>query len=361
MRMNVYLTTGKKNYKYAYVAIESLFEENKSSEIYLYIVSEDLEEKDLAYEIELAERYGNHIILLHFDEEMASKYIQTQKGSHWPIGTMSSYWLFHELLPEEVDRILVIESDTVVVGDLSDIYQMDFEGNYVISSGPEHKPQNHRDFMKKCGGDCLTFVLSVYDVPRIRKNFTLQEILAADGKIKELTGNSMMELAFGLLFAGKIKFIPGKTACIDENERYIEELGYDYLIEAEKTAKIIHFSSYSDYSKPWNPVFLVPGYRVWWSYAVNSPYFKEYIERQWTYYNNTRKKQAEVARNITYRNVLLCTLVLIVVVLIVLIVLFDYCWENILVIIGIVGGSIVASILLRFIGIVFIQRYRKKK
>ena len=42
MRMNVYLTTGKKNYKYAYVAIESLFEESKSSEIYLYIVSEDL-------------------------------------------------------------------------------------------------------------------------------------------------------------------------------------------------------------------------------------------------------------------------------------------------------------------------------
>lgn len=312
MRMNVYLTTGKKNYKYAYVAIESLFEENKNSEIYLYIVSEDLEEKDLAYEIKLAERYGNHIVLLHFDEEMASKYIQTQKGSHWPIGTMSSYWLFHELLPEDVDRILVIESDTVVVGDLSDIYQTDFEGNYVISSGPEHKPKNHRDFMKKCGGDCLTFVLSVYDVARIRKDFTLQEILAADEKIKKLTGNSMMELAFGLLFAGKIKFIPGKIACVDENERYIEELGYDYLIEAEKTAKIIHFSSYSDYSKPWNPVFLVPGYRVWWKYAVNSPYLKEYIERQWDYYNKTRQKQKKIEKNITYRNILACTLLFLI-------------------------------------------------
>lgn len=281
MRMNVYLTTGKKNYIYAYVAIESLFKENKNSEIYLYIVSEDLEENDLVYELKLAEQYGNHIILLHFDEEMASKYIRMQKGSHWPVGTMSSYWLFHELLPEDVDRILVIESDTVVVGDLSDIYQTGFEGNYAISSGPEHKPRNHRDFMQECGGECLTFVLSVYDVPRIRKDFTLEEILTADEKIKALTGNSMMELAFGLLFAGKIKFVPGKIACIDENERYIEELGYDYLIEAEKTAKIIHFSSYSDYSKPWNPVFLVPGYRVWWKYAVDSPYFKEYLERQW--------------------------------------------------------------------------------
>lgn len=351
MRMNVYLTTGKKNYKYAYVAIESLFEENKSSEIYLYIVSEDLEEKDLAYEIELAERYGNHIILLHFDEEMASKYIQTQKGSHWPIGTMSSYWLFHELLPEDVDRILVIESDTVVVGDLSDIYQTDFEGNYVISSGPEHKPKNHRDFMKKCGGDCLTFVLSVYDVPRIRKDFTLQEILAADERIKELTGNSMMELAFGLLFVGKIKFVPGKIACIDENERYIEELGYDYLIEAEKTAKIIHFSSYSDYSKPWNPVFLVPGYRVWWNYAANSPYFREYIERQWTYYNDTRKKQAEVAKNITYRNVLGCILVVMIALMVMVSFMIGEGLIGSVIILGSACVACVSTLLIRKIGI----------
>lgn len=356
MRMNVYLTTGKKNYKYAYVAIESLFEQNENSEIYLYIVSEDLEEKDLEYEIKLAERYGNHIILLHFDEEMASKYIQTQKGSHWPIGTMSSYWLFHELLPEEVDRILVIESDTVVVGDLSDIYQMDFEGNYVISSGPEHKPQNHRDFMKKCGGDCLTFVLSVYDVPRIRKDFTLQEILAADEKIKELTGNSMMELAFGLLFAGKIKFISGKTACIDENERYIEELGYDYLIEAEKTVKIIHFSSYSDYSKPWNPVFLVPGYRVWWNYAVNSPYFKEYIERQWTYYNNTRKKQSEVAKNITYRNVLGCILVVMIALMVMVSFIIGEGLIGSVIILGSVCVACVSTLLIRKIAILIGRR-----
>lgn len=326
MRMNVYLTTGRKNYKYAYVAIRSLFEKNQNSEIYLYIVSEDLEEADLEYERDLARQYGHHIIILRFDEEAAARHIRFAAGEHWAVGAMSSYWIFHELLPKEVDRIIVIESDTVIVGDLTEIYGTDFEGAYAICPGPEHKPGNHRDFMEKIGGDCLTFVLSMYDVERIRRDFTLEDILNADAGIRKLTGNSMMELTFGLLFAGRIKYIPARTACIDENERYMEELGYDHIAACEKTAKIIHFSSYGDYSKPWNPVFLVPGYREWWKYAADSPYYKEYIQSQWQYYNRTREKQQQIAKNVTYRNILLCTIGFMTLLLMGLCLVSDYGW-----------------------------------
>lgn len=360
MRMNVYLTTGRKNYKYAYVAIKSLFEHNKDAEIYLYIVSEDLEDSDLAYEHELAGEYGNHIIILRFDEEKAAKQIQLRGSVHWAIGAMSSYWLFHELLPEEVDRIIVIESDTVVVGDLSEIYQTDFDGAYVVCPGPEHKPENHRNFMKSIGGDCLTFVLSLYDVNKIRQNFTLQDIFDADEKIKKYAGNSMMELTFGLLFAGKIKYVPGKVSCIDENERYVEELGYDYLAESEKTAKIIHFSSYGDYSKPWNPVFLVPGYAVWWKYAVDSPYYKEYIERQWTYYNKTRQKYKLIEKNISYRNILLCMVACMTVFLMILGFLTDAGWVGSIVVLVTAAVSLLCALGIRW-GLTEIGRMRTKR
>lgn len=308
-RMNIYITTGRKNLKYAYVAIKSLFINNRAHEVYLYVVSEDLTMGDMKYELELAEEYGHHIVILRFDEEVADKYIQISSGYHWPIGTMSSYWLFHELLPEDVDRIMVIESDTVVVGDLSQIYEMDFEGNYVICPGAEHKPQNHRDFMKKIGGECLTFVLSMYDVVRIRKDFTLQDILNMDARVKELAGYSQMEFTFGMLFRGHIRYVPGQISCIDENERYMEELGYDYIVKCETTAKIIHFSSYKDYGKPWNPVSLMPGYMIWWEYAKESPYYKEYFEEQWDIYDKTRKQQRQIGKNISYRNLLISMLV----------------------------------------------------
>lgn len=346
-RMNVYLTTGRKNYKYAYVTIKSLFENNPGAEIYLYIVSEDLTEDDLRREYELAKKYEDHIVILRFDEQVAGKYIQFKPGDHWAIGTMSSYWLFHELPLEDVDRILVVESDTVVVGDLTEIYNTDFEGNYAICPGPEHKPKNHRDFMEKIGGDCLTFVLSIYDVKRIRQDYTVQDILAKDEIVKRQTGNSQMEYTFGLLFAGKIKYVPGKTSCIDENERYMQELGYEYVTACERTAKIIHFSSYKDYSKPWNPVFLVPGYRIWWKYAEDSPYYQEYLERQWQIYDDTRAKQKDVEKNISYRNILACTLLILVVILCVLCLVTDVGIVGVLAVAGSTCVSLAAALLVR--------------
>ena len=311
--MNIYITTGRRNLKYAYVAIKSLFQNNREREIHLYVVSEDLTLEDMQHEEKLAEEYGHFIHILRFDEEKAREYIHIGKKDHWPIGTMSSYWLFHELLPEEVDRIMVIESDTVVVGNLSEIYDMDFREAYAVCPDPEHKPENHRNFMRSIGGDTLTFVLSMYDVTRIRKDFTLQDILDADERVKQKAGYSQMEFTFGLLFRNRIKYVAGKISCIDENERYMEELGYDYITECEKTAKILHFSSYKDYGKPWNPVSIMPGYVIWWKYAQDSPYYKEYFEEQWKLYDRVKQEKADIMKNVTYRNILLCAFVIFVV------------------------------------------------
>ena len=308
--MNIYITTGRRNLKYAYVAIKSLFQNNQSREIHLYVVSEDLTTEDMLHERNLARQYGHFIHILRFDEEKAGEYIHIDKKDHWPIGTMSSYWLFHELLPEQVDRIMVIESDTVIVGDLSEIYDMDFGDACVICPGPEHKPENHRNFMKRIGGDTLTFVLSMYDVGQIRKDFTLQDILQADEEVKKKAGYSQMEFTFGLLFRGRIKYVPGCISCIDENERYVEELGYDHIVSCEKTAKILHFSSYKDYSKPWNPVSIMPGYAVWWKYAQDSPYYREYFEEQWKLYAKVKQEKETIMKNVTYRNIMLCAFVL---------------------------------------------------
>lgn len=309
-RMNIYITTSKKNLKYAYVAIFSLFVNNQDSEIFLYVVSEDLEEADMKYENTLAEKYHHHIIILRFDESDASNYIHIRKNQHWPIGTMSSYWLFHKLLPADVDRIMVIESDTVTIGSLRSIYDTNLDDCYIACPGPEHKPQNHKRFMEKLGGACVTFVLSLYNVQKIREDFLLEDILAKDEVVKNNAGNSQMEFTFGLLFKDNIKFFPGAVSCLDENERYIEELGYDYIIKCEKTAKLLHFSSYKDYSKPWNPVSIMPGYFYWWTYAQESPYYKEYFEQQWRIYDTTLEKQKKLNKNITYKNILFMCLLL---------------------------------------------------
>ncbi len=308
-RMNVYITTSIKHLAYAYVAIYSLFENNTDSEVYLYIVSEDIKESDLVNEYEIAEKFGHHIIIIPFDDDMARSYTHSIDEQHWPMATMSCYWMFHTLLPDDVDRIMAIESDTVTIGSLYDVYHTEFGDAYMACPGPEHKPHSHINFAESLGGQCVTFVLSVYDVKRIKQDFALEDIFKADAIVRKAAGRSQMEFTFGILFKDRIKYIPGKESCLDENREYIRILGWDYIAETEKTCKLLHFSSYEDYGKPWNPVELMPGYYYWWKYAKNSPYFREYMERQWEIYGRTNREKENLKKNISYRNVLLAAYV----------------------------------------------------
>lgn len=316
-RMNIYLTAGKKSFFYCYPAIKSLFAENQDSEIYLYIVSEDLEESDIHYEQELAQKYGHKIIILHFDIDKAKDNIICKNPDHWPLGTLGCYWMFHELLPEDVDRILAIEADTVTVGSISEYYHTDLNGYYAASPGPEHKPESHRRLMERLGGDTLTFVMSLYNVKAIREAFTLDDILRTDAKVVEQFGHSQQELTFGILFRKKIKFLPGVTTCVEENRQALRALGYDYIVECEKTCSILHFSSSLEKEKPWNPICVMPGYAGWWKYAEESPYYKQYIESQWNIFDSKEKQIEMLKRNITLRNLLGVTLVIIFILVIV--------------------------------------------
>jgi lipopolysaccharide biosynthesis glycosyltransferase len=295
--MNIFITTSKKNLYLAYPSIASLFEHNQDSEIFLYMASEDLTEQDITAENELASRYGHHIIICSFDEEKCRKQIISSDPEHWPVGAMSCYWMFHELLPPEVERILAIEADTVTVAPFQDIYDIDLEGNYAACPDPEHKPLNHHHVMDRLQGDVLTFVGSIYDVKKIREDFTLQDILETDGEITKIYKQSQMELTFGVLFRNKIKFIPAPTYSIEENRHFAERFGFDYMSQCEKTCRILHFSSTGDKEKPWNPTNIMPGYRYWWEYAQQSPYYKKYFEGQWEIHAQLKERNKELQQN----------------------------------------------------------------
>ena len=306
-RMNVYLTTAKRVLGYAYPMVYSLFEQNQDSEVYLYLASEDLAETDILEEKKLADKYGAHIIILHFDEEMAKGKI-ISVSEHWPLGTLSCYWLFHELLPSEVDRILALESDAVVTGSLREFYDIDLEGCYAACPDPEHKPLSHRKLMEQLKGDVLTFVVSVYDVEAIRRDFSLEQILNVDGFVVKKFGHSQQELTFGILFKDRIKFLPAGSLCVEENKQSMEVMGIDYLMACEESCKVLHFSSTKAREKPWNPVYMMPGYEKWWRYAKKSPYYKEYFRGQWDMEGKREEGIEDLKKNITWKKTLLMIL-----------------------------------------------------
>ena len=89
------------------------------------------------YILEIFNRFGNEyssfctVVVKKIDDypEWIIKYynVLTKK---WPVET-----LFRLLLPDlfkELDKCLYLDSDTLVVGDFSTLYDMDFDNNYII-------------------------------------------------------------------------------------------------------------------------------------------------------------------------------------------------------------------------------------
>lgn len=314
-RMNVYLTTAKSVLCYAYPMIYSLFEQNRDSEVYLYLVSENLEEADILEEKKLADKYNAHVIILHFNEKMAEGKI-ISVSEHWPLGTLGCYWLFHELLPEDVDRILALEADAIVTGSLREFYDTDLKGYYAACPDPEHKPLSHRRLMERLKGDVLTFVVSVYDVEAIRQDISLEQILDVDRFVVKEFGHSQQELTFGILFKDRIKFMPAERLCVEENKQSMDYLGIEYLLGCERECKVLHFSSTREKEKPWNPVYIMPGYKEWWKYAEESPYYSKYFEKQWVSVKSRIGETEKLKVYITWKNILLMILMVYLVFLI---------------------------------------------
>lgn len=128
---------------FAGVSIFSLLENNKSAEsICFYILGEDLTDKSRDKIRMMIEEYGRHVIYLETAQIIGKlEYLGIPKyrGSH-----ATNLKLFAvEQISDDIDKILYIDSDTIITGDLSDLFSMDMQNVPIMmaldSLGCEHK------------------------------------------------------------------------------------------------------------------------------------------------------------------------------------------------------------------------------
>lgn len=109
------------------VSMLSLFENNKDElEIVVYILDDDIKEKNKLNIDVLVEQYGRTVQYVPL-KQLKSKLskMSQQRGS---LSTFSRLFLT-QLLPQECERVLYIDCDTIIRHSLKTFYSMEFEGN----------------------------------------------------------------------------------------------------------------------------------------------------------------------------------------------------------------------------------------
>lgn len=181
-------------------------------------------------------------------------------------GLACYYRLFIQSLFPEYDKVLYLDCDIIVLGDVSELYHTDLEGNYVagvIENWILHSPVFSHYTKEAVGIDCTEYINSgimVMDLAKFREN-----------KIEEQFVDLINTYNFNVidpdqsyinyLCHGKIKYLPFVW-----NRTPLE-------IVACENPKIVH---YALGTKPWHVPDMFLGY-YFWEYAKDSPFYDDIV------------------------------------------------------------------------------------
>ena len=129
--MNILLTINKKYVKLVNILLNSIQLSNKDTKFDVYILHRklDIEDKNIIESGLDLNKFN--IKMIKIDEEEVKNFPQYQKRYPKEI----YFRLFAtKYLPENIDKILYLDSDTLVINKLDELYNMDFEGNFYIAT-----------------------------------------------------------------------------------------------------------------------------------------------------------------------------------------------------------------------------------
>lgn len=131
--MNVVYSTSDKYSEIAATSIVSLLENCKDiKEINIYVIDMGVSETHKNGMNEMVLSYGRNLIWLNqLDiESLAGTSISVGR---WHISTFSRLFLLH-VLPENMEKIIYIDCDMIIRHSLKNLWEMDMEGTWVMSS-----------------------------------------------------------------------------------------------------------------------------------------------------------------------------------------------------------------------------------
>jgi lipopolysaccharide biosynthesis glycosyltransferase len=131
MNLNILLAINKQYKEQAIVLIYSILKSNKDDNINFYIMHKSLSDEDEEEIINKLSSARCKINFIKIDATKLKKLPVYQK--RYPLEIYFRLYAAN-YLPEEVDRILYLDADTLVINKLHSLYNMDFENNYFIAT-----------------------------------------------------------------------------------------------------------------------------------------------------------------------------------------------------------------------------------
>ena len=205
------------------------------------------------------------------------------------------------ILPAEYNKAIYLDVDTIVLQDLSELYNIDLEDNYIagVKAAGYILSKNNREYYNSIGLlDISSYInagVTLWNLKQLRKD-------SMSAKLSELAQNdysSMDQDIINVAFQGRIKILPIKfnlmtkykdlfSKNILKREQYYDIYPENEIIEAINNPVIIH---YADKIKPWNSEKTILR-NVWLKYEKQADFQKcnSFMEKFFSVKNKDTRK-----------------------------------------------------------------------
>ena len=129
--MNILVTINAQYINQLNILLNSIQRSNKEEEFDIYILNRDLNKKQIEEIKKRLDTEKFHINDIKIKEEEINDlpvYEQRYPSEIYFRIFAAKY------LPNDIDRVLYLDADTLVINKLNELYYMDFEGNYLIAT-----------------------------------------------------------------------------------------------------------------------------------------------------------------------------------------------------------------------------------
>ncbi len=277
--MHIAISINQEYIKYAYVLLTSVCENHKNINemIFFHVLYCDIQEEKLDVLKQLEKDYKCSVIFHQIQDQILTK--QLPSIEKWPI----EVWLRLALpfiLPDDIERVLYLDTDTIVIGSLSELYATDFE-NCFFAACPDLSNNNLQDYQKELFNDRMRGQAFVYvnsgvllmNIRKITEELVLDDFTSLAVSLNEKYQVFDQDL-INYMFAGKIKFLDGQKYNHFARIGFLNGIKYHDI--TQRDTAIIHYTG----PKPWSVTNLRSDVEIfWWEYARQTPFYEELLEQ----------------------------------------------------------------------------------
>lgn len=281
----IFFSTDDNYIPYLDVAIKSLISNASCKYEYRIIVLNTGLDEDNVCKVMQNERPGFKIDFIDISKEVEN--IKSRFKNVYHFSVVTYYRLFIASLFPQYDKVVYLDCDLVVLGDISELYNVEL-GNNILGAGPEQFVQNTKEFR--------TYAQSALGVDPdgyVNAGVLLMNLKEfRNSKIEEQFINLITEYDFDLLdpdqaylnylCLGKIHVLPNGW----------NKEPMPFVCEGKKN--IVH---YALYKKPWQYDEVMDG-EYFWQYAKQSPFYEQICENKQNFGEIEKAKKEETAREI---------------------------------------------------------------